>query len=97
MTSSRFKCTAVAAGGLLLAATAAADVVERRGAAPAVEGRITRIDDGGVTVRSPLGAVHFVAWDRVRRVETERERPALQGYWETAVDLWRARSRNRRP
>ena len=49
-----------ALGGLLLAAAAAADVVERRGSAPVIEGDVTAIDDAGVTVRSPLGAVHFV-------------------------------------
>ena len=72
---------------------AAADVVERRGSAPVIEGEITAIDDAGVTVRSPLGAVHFVAWDRVRRVETDLEGSALARHMETAVDLWRARSR----
>jgi len=82
-----------AVSGLLLAAAAAADVVERRGSAPVIEGEVTAIDDAGVTVRSPLGAVHFVAWDRVRRVETELEGAALARHMETAVDLWRARSR----
>ncbi len=93
MTCNRVKCTHLAVCGLLLAAAAAADVVERRGAAPAVEGEITAIDDAGVTVRSPLGAVRFVAWDRVRRVETDLEDPFLARHMETAVDLWRARSR----
>ncbi|MHC4710421.1 MAG: PH domain-containing protein, partial [Planctomycetota bacterium] len=80
-------------GIMLLAAAAVADVVERRGSAPAIEGEVTAIDDAGVTVRSPLGAVHFVAWDRVRRVETDPEGSALARHMETAVALWRARSR----
>ncbi|MHC4421626.1 MAG: PH domain-containing protein, partial [Planctomycetota bacterium] len=93
MTGNQRTFTVGALGSLLITVAAAADVVERRGAAPVIEGEVTVIDDAGVTVRSPLGAVHFVAWDRVRRVETERERPELQKHWETAVDLWRARSR----
>ena len=44
------------------------ETVERRGSAPPLEGRVTSIDDGGVTVRSQLGAVHTVSWDRVRRL-----------------------------
>jgi hypothetical protein len=70
-----------------------ADVVERRGAAPPVEGTVTLIDDAGVEVRSPLGAVHFVPWDRVRSVQADRADPTLNARMETAVDLWRARSR----
>jgi hypothetical protein len=84
-----------AAGGLLLLAAAAAtgDVVERRGAAPVVEGEVVSMDDAGVTLRSPLGAVHFVPWDRVRRVRTDSDEAARDRFMETAVDLWRARSR----
>jgi hypothetical protein len=82
-----------AVGGLVVAVAAAADVVERRGAAPGIEGEITAIDDAGVTVRSPLGAMHLIAWDRVRRLETDFEDPTLARRMETAVDLWRARSR----
>jgi hypothetical protein len=78
---------------VLLAVAATADVVERRGAAPVIEGEITAIDDAGVTVRSPLGAVHEIPWDRVRRVETDLEDPLLPSRMKTAVDLWRARSR----
>lgn len=70
-----------------------ADVVERRGAEPAVEGTVTLIDDAGVEVRSPLGAVHFIPWDRVRSVQADRVDPTLDARMETAVDLWRARSR----
>jgi hypothetical protein len=93
MTGSQRKSTVGAVGALLLAAAAAGDVVERRGSAPVIEGEVTAIDDAGVTVRSPLGAVHFVAWDRVRHVETDLERAALARHMETAVELWRARSR----
>ena len=67
--------------------------MERRSADPPLAGTVTIIDDAGVTVRSSLGAVHFVPWDRVRRVQTERTDPALHAYMRTAVDLWRARSR----
>jgi hypothetical protein len=93
MTGSQRTCTVGALGGLLVTVAAAADVVERRGTAPVIEGKVVKIDDAGVTVRSPLGAVHFVAWDRVRRVDADREWRELQDNWETAVDLWRARSR----
>ncbi len=77
----------------LVVAGVRADVIERRGAEPAVEGTVTLIDDAGVVVRSPLGAVHFVPWDRVRSVQTDRTDPTLAARMETAVDLWRARSR----
>ena len=85
--------------GLLLAACclvvtgARADVVERRGAEPAVQGTVTLIDEAGVVLRSPLGAVHFIPWDRVRSVQTDRTDPTLAARMKTAVDLWRARSR----
>ncbi|MHC4220250.1 MAG: hypothetical protein ACYSU7_17530 [Planctomycetota bacterium] len=93
MPGSQRTCTAGIVAGLLLTAAAAADVVERRGAAPPIEGEVTAVDDGGVTVRSALGAVHFIAWDRVRRVETDLAVPALSRRMATAVELWRARSR----
>ena len=78
---------------LVGATVAGGDVVERRSAEPPLEGTITLIDDAGVTVRSSLGAHHFVPWDRVRRVRTERIDPTLPARMQTAVDLWRARSR----
>ena len=80
---------------LVLVATtvAAGDVVERRSADPPLEGRVTLIDDAGVTVKSLLGAVHFVPWDRVRSVQTESIDMTLPARMQTAVDLWRARSR----
>ena len=78
---------------LLVSAVARGDAVHRRGTAPALEGRIIDFDDAGVTVRSALGARHFVPWDRVRRVDADIEDPDLQPYLHRAVDLWRARSR----
>ena len=78
---------------LLIAASTRADLVERRGSEPPVAGEITRIDDAGVTVRSDLGAFHFVPWDRVRRVEAKDRDPRLAGQMEMATRLWRARSR----
>ena len=78
---------------LLITASARADLVERRGSEPPVAGEITRIDDAGVTVRSDLGASHFVPWDRVRRVEAEDQDPRLAERMERATRLWRARSR----
>lgn len=78
---------------LVIAASTRADLVERRGSVPPVAGEITRVDDAGVTVRSELGAFHFVPWDRVRRVQAKDEDPLLAGRMETAMRLWRARSR----
>ncbi len=82
-----------AVGCVVTATFAYADVVERRGAEPAVDGSVTQIDDAGVVVRSALGAVHFIPWDRVRSVQTDRTDPTLAARLEAAVDLWRARSR----
>ena len=78
---------------LLLARPGAGDVVERRGSEPALEGEITIINEAGVTIRSSLGAVHVVPWDRVRRVEGKVEDPTLDEKMAIAVDLWRSRSR----
>ncbi len=83
----------LAVGCVVTATFAYADVVERRGAEPAVDGSVTQIDDAGVVVRSALGAVHFIPWDRVRSVQTDRTDPTLAARLEAAVDLWRARSR----
>ncbi len=84
-----------AAAVLVLAAVAVAhgDVVERRGAEPELQGTVTLIDDAGVTVRSSLGAVHLVPWDRVRSVQSDRNDITLAARMEIAQDLWRARSR----
>ena len=78
---------------LLLARPGAGDMVERRGSEPALEGEITIINEAGVTIRSSLGAVHVVPWDRVRRVEGKVEDPTLDEKMAIAVDLWRSRSR----
>ncbi len=78
---------------LLVVVQARADVVERRGSEPPVLGEITIIDDAGVTVRSDLGASHFVPWDRVRRIDAENRDPVPARRMETADRLWRARSR----
>lgn len=78
---------------LILAHAVWGDIVHRRGIEPAIEGRVSMMDDSGVTVRTELGAVRFVAWDRVRWVETELTDPRLEGFLELAEDLWRARSR----
>ena len=78
---------------LLVFVEARADLVERRGSEPPLPGEITIIDDAGVTVGSDLGASHFVPWDRVRRIDVENRDPLLARRMETAVRLWRARSR----
>jgi hypothetical protein len=78
---------------LLIAADVQADVVERRGAASPLTGRVTLTDDNGVHVRSEFGAAHFVPWDRVRAIDTELPIPQYELRMSTAEDLWRARSR----
>lgn len=78
---------------LAVVAVAHGDVVERRGAEPELRGTVTLIDDAGITVRSDLGAVHLVPWDRVRSVQTLRNDLTLAARMEIAEDLWRARSR----
>jgi hypothetical protein len=77
----------------LAAAQDDADTIERRGAEPAIVGRITVVDDSGVSVRSAQGATHFVPWDRVRRIVTDRPPAGLERWRDTAETLWRARSR----
>jgi hypothetical protein len=78
-----------------LASAATADVVERRGSEPKLEGRIRQVDDVGVLIVSATGAEHFVTWDRVRNVERDASGPDIQVEQrrETAENLWRARSR----
>ncbi len=77
----------------LAAPPAAADVVERRGTEPPLEGEIVGLDDAGVRVRSRTGAEHFVPWDRVRRVDSAMPLLHLDRSMKTAEELWRARSR----
>lgn len=96
---------AIATGALLavlaVASAASADVIERRGAEPRLEGSIgaSGIDAAGVSIVTEFGARHVVPWDRVRRViitdggdRRVRER-AVARYAEQADQLWRARSR----
>jgi hypothetical protein len=78
---------------LVLATVCRADVVERRGGQPPLEGEVTGVDEAGVTVKTAGGASLFAAWDRVRDVESARAWPRLAEYLEAAADLWRARSR----
>lgn len=79
----------------LLAAAARADVVERRGSEPSLDGEVRKIDDAGVTIRSESGAEHFIAWDRIRSVKTNDPKRRQEAAERAAVaeDLWRARSR----
>lgn len=72
-----------------------ADTVYQRGAIPPIHGNIS-IDDAGVTVVTELGARHFVPWDRVKDVDSEKPEQTLKSKLEVATDLWRARSRVQR-
>ncbi len=71
------------------------DVVMRRGSEPTLIGKITRIDESGIAVRSASGAEHSVTWDRVRGISTED--PSIQRsidlHRDAAERLWRARLR----
>lgn len=82
---------AVAVGGL--GRGSAADVIERRGGAPPLSGRVASVDAEGVTMRSDLGAEQVVPWDRVRSVQSESTLSDLGRQLERAELLWRARSR----
>ena len=91
-------CRITSVLGLVLAvATAGADVVERRGSEPSLQGAVVSLDDAGVTVRTETGALHLVPWDRVRRIDgdpvLERD---LREWMPVASDLWRARTRIQR-
>lgn len=78
---------------IVLTMSAAAQHVERRGTEPTVRGRIINVTDAGVTVQSDLGAMHFVPWDRVRRVASDTFRTEIEQHADTADQLWRARQR----
>jgi hypothetical protein len=84
-----------ATGAICCADEAQADVVERRGSEPKLEGRIRQVDDAGVLIVSATGAEHFVTWDRVRSIAREASGPDIQVEQrrEAAENLWRARSR----
>jgi len=71
----------------------AQDRVERRGGEPALSGTISEVSDAGVTIRSDLGATHFVPWDRVRSVGTKAYEREVARYREVSLMLWRGRSR----
>ena len=93
MRRARVMPTLVAAVALIgTAGATCADVVTRRGAETPLEGRITSMDDAGVHVRTATGAEHFVPWDRVRAVDPDTD-SALERRLETALELWRARTR----
>ena len=72
-----------------------ADTVYQRGGIQPIHGRIST-DDSGVTVITDLGAKHFVPWDRVKDVDSEKPEQTLKSKLEVATDLWRARSRVQR-
>jgi hypothetical protein len=78
---------------MLLTSSAAGETVERRGGQPPVVGRILGHDEAGITVKSELGAKHFIPWDRVRAVHRDTPDPLIEGRLELATRLWRARSR----
>lgn len=82
-----FACVLILAGGAL------ADRIDRRGAAPPLEGEINRLDDSGASIRTAAGAVQFVPWDRVRGIQADISDPRLSRFLAVADDLWRARSR----
>ncbi|MCI0363145.1 MAG: hypothetical protein L0219_04640 [Phycisphaerales bacterium] len=69
-----------------------ADVVDHRGGDP-LQGRVVRIDDGGVELVTATGVRHAIAWDRVRGVEMAPRDPDLDKYKADAMNLWRARTR----
>lgn len=79
---------------LALALPSRGDVVERRGAEPALEGEVDPREEG-VRVRTDQGAEILVPWDRVRAIHASD--PSIRAAWERhrdeATTLWRARSR----
>ena len=96
----RGAASAVLALAVLATGAGAADEVGRRGAESTLVGTVSVIDDAGVTINATVGTGivtdHFVPWDRVRTVVTERAWPGLAARLEVAEDLWRARSRLQR-
>ena len=72
------------------------DVVERRGAEPALEGVVVGLTDAAITIRTESGGEHIVPWDHVRDVRMDPPEPTLAARLERAEDLWRARSRLQR-
>lgn len=99
MTGGSVRC----AGGLTIVAVAvialgasstSGDEVVRRGGLSTLRGDIVVVDEAGVSIRSELGAMHIVPWDRIREVDAGgRPLPELDRYMARAEKLWRARSR----
>ena len=80
----------------ILASPARGDRIELRGAAAAIQGEITGVDDAGITLRGESGDSRLVPWDRVRRVAGKppgKWVAAVGPRMSMAVELWRARSR----
>ena len=63
------------------AGIATADVVERRGSEPRLQGTVVSLDDAGVKLRTASGAIHAVPWDRVRRVQCDPVLDAELARW----------------
>lgn len=79
---------------LLLPASAAADQVELRGGAPAVEGTVAAAGPAGLVVRTAAGEQR-VPWSEVRAVAGAA--PADAAQWLAAGEaLWRGRMRSQR-
>jgi hypothetical protein len=86
-----------ALAAVLSSGVAAADVVERRGDEPSLQGTVVSLDGAGVKMRTASGALHAVPWDRVREVQCDPVLAAeLKTWMPVAEDLWRARSRLQR-
>jgi hypothetical protein len=82
---------------VLSTGVAVADVVERRGDEPSLQGTVVSLDGAGVKMRTASGALHAVPWDRVREVQCDPVLAAeLKTWMPVAEDLWRARSRLQR-
>ena len=86
-----FAC--VVAFGMLTHQSLRADVVHRRAGMPAIQGRIVKFDDAGVTIDRGASQPEFVRWDFVRDFQVDRAEPGLAPYREISVSLWRARTR----
>lgn len=76
----------------LMVGPVGADRVDRRGSEPSLIGNLA-VSDAGVLVQTDLGAKHFVAWDRVRAIQSPTYDTQWQQRRESATSLWRARSR----
>ena len=70
-----------------------ADVLERRGGEPEIQGKVVKVDEAGVTIDRGVAETEFVRWDRVRRVESTQYAREIAEFQELADQLWRARTR----